>query len=241
MSKYSGAALVLAVFAGLFLSFRIQRRTWAETFKVSTIVLCAAAVVAAPFLLRNAVEFNSDFLGTGTMQKTWAEAYGRTEVPTLSPAQLLKQRLWWYQMFTSFFGVFGYQSRYLAAPFYALYFLFVLLSVSGPAASFVFKGDGNGGKAQEPMRLVWFTLILAVVFNFASLVAASCLNVGGPQGRYLLPSELAIVALMLAGLDRLPERISRAAVVSLTLFNAAASVSSLIVLYRLFGFVGRPY
>lgn len=55
------------------------------------------------------------------------------------------------------------------------------------------------------------------------------MNLGGAQGRYLLPSEVALLALLVGGLSRLG-KFGKYVVLSLVIFNAAVCIGAFVML-----------
>jgi hypothetical protein len=102
---------------------------------------------------------------------------------------------------------------------------------SGVAGSVV-AGSGVAGSAVNGSppsvgspRAQWFVWIMIVAFPLCNLLAnlaATIVNVTGPHGRYLFPSELCILALTIAGLSRF--KIGKQLVVSLIALNALITV-----------------
>ncbi len=82
-------------------------------------------------------------------------------------------------------------------------------------------------------------LALCVTFNLAGMVYASTVNLGGPQGRYLIVSEIPAMAILIAGLAALGPRVGRWAVIILLAFTAAVCAGAWIMLWRLYGFPAR--
>lgn len=98
-------------------------------------------------------------------------------------------------------------------------------------------GDSTNLTARLQSRidlLMWICLSLIALINLASMIWASTQNLGGPQGRYLFNSELPVMALMLAGLNK-PAGVGDRLVIVFLVFNALVAVGSWIWLFQLYG------
>jgi hypothetical protein len=89
-------------------------------------------------------------------------------------------------------------------------------------------------KAATINTLMWSSLALTVAVNIASMIWASVYNYGGPQGRYLITSEIPIMALIVAGLSLCGKKLGKNLVVLFLLFNTAISIYSWFYLFHLY-------
>lgn len=262
LSKYSGLALVPAVLMGVCASGAINGTAGWLTVKQLAMLVLTCVFASAWCFIRNAVEFHGDFLGTQTMYHAWAIAYHKPLTYHLPFWNIAFSLRWWRMMFFSFWGLFGYMDLYLWRPIYLAYLGYAVAAGLGWAMAALRNGKrapagASGADAprtpaaakKQPQlsgdrelmrsRLLWICLASVPAFNLAAMIWASTGNLGGPQGRYLFCSELPIVALLLAGLDRLGGRFGDRLVLTFVLFNAAVCLGAWIMLIRLHGIAGR--
>lgn len=245
LSKYSGLAVAPTAVVAVGLALWLHKASARQIMSFAAVGFVSAALSCGWWFWRSYGEFGGDLTGTKTMRATWAATYKRPET-FIAPWPILRQRQWWNQLFTSFWAVFGYQSRYLWPPVYAAYLFFLAIAALTPLFSLSKRlRAGSAGSAPSKKELesisIWASLMLFVFFNFVSLIAASCFNLGGPQGRYLFASEAAIIALIVAGLGQLKGRLADAAVLLFALFNIVVCIGSFVFLHQLFGFTTRLY
>lgn len=245
LSKYSALALLpVACFALIFASW-IHALTLKDFVVRAGMMALTAGLVATPLFVRNYLVFDGDILGTQTMRKTWGETYNRSTVQ-MSFWQVLKQRVWWQQVYTSFWAVFGYQSRYIPNVFYGGYLTFIVLSAGACFAKlaqtiqrqrdfFSFPATISEREKCKPKAL-WMIVILSIALNFFGLVYGATQNLGGPQGRYLFGSEIPFMLLILSGLWAFPARVKHLLVGAFIAFNAITLAYSFFMLYSTFGF-----
>ena len=245
ITKYSGLAIIPVLGLAMIASIFIHGTSIA--LALSSIV-CAGVLAAALsvwWFVQNAQQYPGDFMGTHTMYKSWAETFHREMHYYLPPSHIIKSLRWWRMTFFSYWGLFGYMNKYLWRPVYIAYVGLVLAAVLG--------GVGRGailivngikawrlGKLSSPSKaaladsLMWGSLALTIVVNIASMIWASVYNYGGPQGRYLITSEIPIMALIVAGLSLLGKRLGNGVVVLFLLFSAAVSIYSWLYLFHLY-------
>ena len=92
--------------------------------------------------------------------------------------------------------------RYLWRPIYILYLGYLIAAMFGwlkSAKADMVNAAANGSRREF---FVWITMIAFPLCNLLANLAATVVNVTGPHGRYLFPSELCILALIIAGLRR---------------------------------------
>lgn len=85
---------------------------------------------------------------------------------------------------------------------------------------------------------VWLMLLLCCLFNLAGMVYASMENLGGPQGRYMLISDAAVIAILLGGIQRIP-RAGKQIAIALVAFTASVCAGSWLMLFRIYGMGAR--
>jgi hypothetical protein len=81
--------------------------------------------------------------------------------------------------------------------------------------------------------------IFCSLTNLLLSLAASSTGVAGPQGRYLFPAEIPLMALLLGGLSKFPGRTGRLLICTLLVFNVFTYLYASVFLYSLYGFKVR--
>jgi 4-amino-4-deoxy-L-arabinose transferase-like glycosyltransferase len=245
VSKYSGLCVVPVVFVFMLLA------GWLNNASVKSIALNMSVLILLPvsitagFFIRNFLVFNGDILGTQTMYKTWSETFHIEVRGQVSLWRTIKDGLWWRQVFDSFWGVFGYQNRYLPTKVYDTYLFLVLGGISGLLLQAFTSGrkllsSTINDKAKYIEPAIWTMLTVAFLANVYAMIYAASVNLGGPQGRYLFATELPAMALLLAGM-RVYGKAGRVMAIGLVVFNAIVAVAAWYMLWQLFGFQAKPY
>ncbi len=246
ITKYAGLAIIPVVGLALIASIFVQGTS---LVLAAQSILCAgilAATLSIWWFVQNAQQYPGDFMGTHTMYASWAKTFHRDMNYYLPASHIIKSLRWWRMTFFSYWGLFGYMTKYLWRPVYFVYLGLVLAAVLG-----VLKGAyqlfaiSSGGAAkliplfkekQNQINIImWGSLALTGVINIVSMIWASMYNLGGPQGRYLITSEIPLMALMLGGLSLLGKKAGKHFVMAFLLFNVAVSIGSWIYLFRLYG------
>ncbi len=252
LSKFSALAVVPVVFFAIVAACWIYKMNASQTIMRLGLTGLSASLICVPWFARNAAVFNGDWLGTNTMRDTWAKTFNRSIEP-VSLISVLKQKVWWQQLFCSFWAVFGYQKHYLPAAFYLSYLLMIVISLGGTftqisqavrarviSCDFVRQareGDTEHLKNLAAPLILWFSVALSC----AGLLYAAVQNLGGPQGRYLFPSEVAFMAVILMGLHGVNEKWGRWLVYVFVGLNGVTLVFSIVMLYSMFGVRLKPY
>ena len=130
LSKFSALAVVPAAFVAIVCACWIYKLNVAQTLVRLGIFAGTAAAVCIPWFARNAAVFGGDWLGTNTMRESWAKTFNRSVEP-VSLSSVLKQKVWWQQLFCSFWAVYGYQKHYLPGAFYVSYLTIFAACVVG--------------------------------------------------------------------------------------------------------------
>ncbi len=252
LSKFSALAVVPVVF------FAIASAGWIYRLSFLQILmrLCLAAGVAIlfclPWFARNAAVFGGDWSGTNTMRESWGKTFNRS-IESQSLSSVLKQKVWWYQLFCSFWAVYGYQRIYLSAVFYLGFLISILISIAGIFTQFsqtlkekslpllFIKRPDVGQEEFVKKQAAWLSLSLSGLLSWAGLLYAAVQNLGGPQGRYLFPSEIAFMALILCGLAAFGRKWGRWLVSGFIVWNAITLLFSIVMMYSMFGLKLKPY
>lgn len=252
LSKYSALACLPVFFFAIAAASWIYRLTLLETAKRIGLTIAVAALLTMPWFARNASVFAGDWSGTRTMKESWAKTFNRS-IESQSLMTVLKQKVWWQQLFCSFWGVYGYQKHYLPAVFYIGYLLSIVISCAGIFTQFsqtlkkntvpiVFlrrPEDGQEDFVKE--QAAWLSLWLSMILSWAGLLYAAVQNLGGPQGRYLFPSEIAFMSVILLGLSGLGQKWGKWLVFAFVAGNAITLLFSIVMLYSMFGVKLKPY
>lgn len=242
LCKYTGATVGVVAVLAVVASARMHKSPRALLAKCLGIIVLMPAAVSGVWFWRNNQVFPGDFLGTHTMYETWAETFGRRHNYYLSPWKVIKQKEWWSGIFHSFWGLFGYMNRFLPRPVYSLYQAFMALSVMGWLKSCLSRSNlPESGRAAGEDAAIYILMAVAVVLNLLAVIWASTGNLGGPQGRYLFPSEIPVMLILLAGLNKLAGKHSRYLVGAFVVFNAVVAIGAWFMLYSIYGLHSRPY
>jgi hypothetical protein len=243
LSKYSGLAVMPVVGMTLIAGAVINRTPVARAVMALTMCAMAATAVSGWWFVRNFYEFNGDFMGTQTMYRTWATTFNRELNYQVSAWSIIKEFRWWRMMFFSFWGLFGYMTKYLWRPVYFVFLGYFLVGALGAIRNGVIWTRSRIGamtRADAATLTIWACMTLTVLLNLTAMIWASTKNLGGPQGRYLFPSEIPVMALLLLGMNRFGNRWSRVLVLSFIGFNAIVCLGSWLWLFQMYGFHNRP-
>jgi 4-amino-4-deoxy-L-arabinose transferase-like glycosyltransferase len=243
LSKYSGLCLVPVVIAFMVVACWLHRVPVGQAIKNLAALALVPLALTAGFFIRNILEFNGDALGTQTMYKTWSETFHIQTHGQGSLWRIIKNNTWWQQVFNSFWAVFGYQNKYLPKKIYDTFFFIVLAGFAGSLLEGLrgIRGLlGAGERTRYAEAATWAMMSVAFLANMFAMVYAASVNLGGPQGRYLFATELASMALLLAG-TRAYKSAGKVMVVSFIVFCAVTCVFSWHMLWVLFGWQAKPY
>lgn len=239
LTKYSAYAVFPATLLGLLLAFHKAKTPPLKILLHLFVCAASALAVSLWWFLRTLKLYPGDLLGTKTMFRTWAVTYHRDLNFYMTPWQVMKEHRWWRSILFSFWGLFGYMDIYLWRWVYWTYFGYMLLALSTSlrAAFLCLKNWKNlQPSSQEQARAyTWAVLGATLVGNIMAMVYASTVNLGGGQGRYLFPSEIPIMSLLVAGLH-LTGNWRKPLLLSLVIFNALVSIGCFIYLFPRYGF-----
>ncbi len=244
LSKFSTLAVIPVVALAVVASTIIHGSGWGLAVLSLMAMGAAGAAVSGWWLVRNYYEFNGDIMGTKTMYATWAKLFNRKQDFYLPPSHIVKNFSWWRMLFFSYWGLFGYMTRYMWRPVYVVYAVFFFPSIVGIIRT-TFSGIktclADGRRLLTAQSIAWICLLLIVLINIASIVWASMVNLGGPQGRYLFTSEIPIISLIILGLNSICRKYGHKFVIAFVFWNAMVCIGSFIYLFSLYGFNPRPY
>lgn len=237
ITKYSGLAVIpvlgLAMIASIFLHGSSIGAALLSFFCAGLLALA----LSAWWFLQNGAQYVDangvhDYMGTQTMYRSWAQTFHREMNYYLPVSHIIKSLRWWRMTFFSYWGLFGYMTKYLWRPVYFAYLGMVLLAVLGGLKGLLQIKLNKPTKAEI---ISWSSLALVVIVNISSMIWASTKNLGGPQGRYLITSEIPIQALIVGGLSLFGPKSGKWLVLAFLIFNTAVSIGAWIYLFKLYG------
>jgi 4-amino-4-deoxy-L-arabinose transferase-like glycosyltransferase len=224
LSKYSGYCVLITTFIILLLVVYLHRNKLKEQFILLGCMALIILFLTSWWFIRNYFQFGGDITGVKTMHSIWTLTYHRYLQSFASPIGVVLSTRFWRMLFFSFWGWFGYMTRDLPRLIYYGYLIFVIL------ASLCFIRENFKHKISQP----WLVLIVCFAINLAVCVYGTYSGVAGPQGRYLFPSEIPIMAMLIAGLGACQNNWSRGFLIVLVAFNVLAYCYSSFFLYRLY-------
>jgi hypothetical protein len=177
--------------------------------------------------------FSGDFLGVKTGLKVFAPAAHQSMDYQKPPWQVVTSIRWWRFIFFSFWGLFGYMTRWMWRPIYLDYLGVFVLAIAGWMKTKVVRPPVPRSQLVQPA--IWLLFAACALVN---LVALLCMQFGGPQGRYFFISEIPLIALMLEGLRRLGPRWGPRTIVGFLAFNIIVCLGVWVMLFRLYGLPG---
>ncbi|HEY9713440.1 MAG TPA: glycosyltransferase family 39 protein [Chroococcales cyanobacterium] len=249
LCKYSGYSIYPAAALALILTVIIHRISIVDTLKYVATISGIALALSGWWFYNTYHDYHGDLLGTKTMRDIWARTYNRPLEYYQSPSHIIKELRWWRMTAFSYWGMFGYMTRYLYRPLYFGYLGFMLISALAGIKQLVMgmiglfkKQDLDAAERKERAieRAIWWTFATCCIFNIGAMIWASTINLGGAQGRYLFPSEAPLMALLVAGLKNVGGKAGRILVVSLVVFNALVAIWAFIWLFPVYGFRVKP-
>jgi|AGTN01.2.fsa_nt_gi hypothetical protein len=235
LSKYTTLTLVPVIVSVLLVAGLLNGLS-ASAIALSLVLFIATFSVSCGWwFFRNYAEYSSDILGTRTMYETWSQILPRENGQIVNPWPPVQKFSWWRFVFFDFWGLFGYMNRYLWRPFYIALLILSGTSIVGWVGSLrssrTLVGLGAASAEQKKSFAVWVTLLSCVLLNFASVLQVTLSNVSGPHGRYLFPSELAIMALLLAGFSKFQPVVCKVFTWMLFAICVAANLSGFLMYY----------
>lgn len=224
LSKYSGYCVILTAAVSLLLIVYKNK----EKYRIQIALLAAMGIgtvlLTGWWFLRNYFAFNGDITGVKTMYTIWTSTYHRYVEKFASPFAILISTRFWRMLFFSFWGWFGYMTRSLPRAIYYGYLGFFIASI----LSFFRRKNYQ-------INLIWFIILFCFITNISMCIYGTYSGVAGPQGRYLFPSEIPIISMLVAGLNYWGNRWSKYLTISFIIFNAAAYLYSYLYLLKLYG------
>jgi hypothetical protein len=136
---------------------------------------------------------------------------------------------YWRFIFFDFWGLFGFMNRYLWRPLYWIYFALFITAIVGWLKSAV--ESVKQSSTQSTNQPIWEFFAACVVLNLVAVLYVTVTGVSGPHGRYLFPSELPILSLLLAGFSAFGVRTQRILTGLLLLLCLVSTVSGWLTYY----------
>ncbi|MBX9687729.1 MAG: hypothetical protein K2X27_13570 [Candidatus Obscuribacterales bacterium] len=232
LSKYSGLAIIPVLALALISSIFIHGSSIGSAVFSFLLAALVAISLSGWWFIQNAQQYPGDFMGTKTMYLSWAKTFHRDIHYYLPASHIIKDHRWWRMSFFSYWGLFGYMNKYLWKFIYFIYLGLVLSAVAGWIRG-LFRAKSYAHRKTE--ILMWSCLGLTVLINISSMIWASVYNLGGPQGRYLITSEIPIMALLIGGFSLFGKSIGRILTLSLLSLNTAVTIGTWIYLFLAYG------
>ncbi|MBU6450309.1 MAG: hypothetical protein KGS72_00915 [Cyanobacteria bacterium REEB67] len=258
LTKYPGLAVFPACALGFIAAAILNRESLKKTTAQALLAAAIAATTCLWWFMRTGAIFDGDYLGTQTMFRTWAKTYNRPLAPHIPVSAVLKQKSFWRMTIFSFWGMFGYMTIYLWRPLYIIYMVLMGTALAGgikalitrvmntsavqglkktkadlPTMSFLTDEEG---RARKVKTATWMVLSTCYLSNVAAMIYAMTKNLGGGQGRYLFPSEIPIIALMLGGFYLTGAKIGKPLIIFFVAFNVIVYLVSFQLLAGKYGF-----
>lgn len=231
LCKHTGLSLAPAILFGVVMCCYSNSMSLLQMVSRVMALLFAAFAASGWWFVRNYSEFSGDWLGTRTMYDSWKTVLQSDSNGVIKhPWPELTKMAYWRFMFFDYCGLFGYMDRYLWRPVYMIYLAFWGASTLGTIIAFRTQ-QRVAVKQWVKNNAVWLMLIAFPICNFLANVVATSMNVTGPHGRYLFPSEIPILACIIAGLAALGHRIGSASIVALIALNAVVTIGAWCAFY----------
>lgn len=233
LSKYTTMTLVPVMVASLIAAGLLNGLSASALALSLALFTLAFSATCGWWFLRNHTLYGNDILGTRTMYETWSQILPRENGQIVNPWPPVQKFSWWRFVFFDFWGLFGYMNRYLWRPFYIAFLVLSATAAVGfvkSVARLISEG-ADSCVEKKKTSAVWAMLLSCALLNFASVLQVTFSNVSGPHGRYLFPSELAIMALLLAGFSRFGPRVCKVCSLLLLIVCAAANLTGFLTYY----------
>ncbi len=157
--------------------------------------------------------------------------YNKHFDPALTMQAVIFSSYFWRMLFFSFWGWFGYMTHSLPRIIYYGYLFFVALA---GGLGIHYWRSLKDIKNIQPRASTWILFVTCIILNL--LMSAYCVyaQVSGPQGRYMFPSEIPIMSMLIAGLHCAGKKWSNKLILAMLVFNFAAYCYSTYFLYQLY-------
>ncbi len=257
LCKYAAYSIFFGVAFAFLAAAWLHRSSLSVIGKNVSLVGVTFVLTCAWWFVRELEQYPGDLLGINTMYRTWAVHFNKPLNYGENIWHVIKDAYRWRVAIDSFWGVFGYLTRYLPRVLYTIYFAFVLLATVGGAfklfdlpAGYRFMKANVRRKAdphwppeiKEKLEkvIIFSTFAICLVVNLAAMTYSASKSLGGLQGRYLFGSEVPILAFLIAGLMAHSRQYGKWLVIALVVFNAVVFFVAVAMLYPRYGLHMRP-
>jgi 4-amino-4-deoxy-L-arabinose transferase-like glycosyltransferase len=224
LSKYSGYCVLITTFLALLIVLYLHKTKIKNQLVLLVTMAVLVLLLVGWWFVRNYFQFNGDISGVKTMHSIWTMTYHRYLQSFTSPIGVLFSTRFWRMLFFSFWGWFGYMTRSLPRLIYYGYLAFVILAC----------GRFIRNSLNLKIDWSWIVLILCFLTNLAVCVYGTYSGVAGPQGRYLFPSEIPIMAMLIAGLAIGSDKWSNRLIIALLTFNVISYFYASFYIFKLY-------
>ena len=242
LAKYSGYCVLLTSAVFIPIIIYLHRKRLKGQLALAASMGLITLFLTLWWFVRNYFQFAGDITGVKTMNDIWQLTYHKHLIAFDSPLAPLVNTRFWRMLFFSFWGWFGYMTRSLPRVLYYGYLSFIIVSAAQFISNIIdkqqkgklnllphlktlltldldFPVSAAGSGIVWIRSWTWLLLITCFVLNFISCMYGCYSGVAGPQGRYLFPSEIAIMALLLGGLASKRDKWSEYSIMALVAFN----------------------
>ncbi len=216
---------ILLYLADRFLAYKALRCTaksrparefWRETGCRAGLMAGLVLLLAGWWFIHNAVIYQGDILGMRTSDY-YGELYGVGGCkPSLSNSashmhwslwRLLVTEQWLWKSYKSYIGCFGYMNVWLDKRVYLFFTLLWSLALTGLLSLTLIHKDRRPFASITKQGLFTGALLLALPIPFFLSLYYTFFNNLQPQGRYLLPMIIPMMAFVTRGLQQLIDRL----------------------------------
>ncbi len=236
LCKYSALAVMPSIALLLMAAAYLHKQRPQKVLLALAISAGIAVALSSWWFIRNAHEFPGDIFGTKSLYQTWSSRYHMQKHTWM-------QLSFWRFLYFSYWGLFSYMTKYMWRPIYLQYTAILICGLLGLVRAMLggWKRQLSALKPSENQDLViWFSFGLAVFSSIVLTVCGAANGVSGPQGRYLFPSEVPFLSLLLAGLFSLSQRWGKRVIALFVGFNAAVCLGVLVWFIHMYGFHWTP-
>jgi hypothetical protein len=231
LSKYSGLHLLPISGLFLFISAYLHKQQLNKLLRYALTFLFVIVIFTSWWFIRNYLQFDGDFMGVKTMNHLWKLIYHTYTGPPLSMQAVIFSTFFWRTLFFSFWGWFGYMTHSLPR---MIYYIYLFFSVFASGLGIKYWRSAKNTNIVSAQTATWLLFALCIVSNLFMCAYCCCSQVSGPQGRYMFPSELAIMSVLVAGLHSVNKKWSIKAILTMLVFNFAAYCYSTYFIYQLY-------
>ncbi|MDR3612713.1 MAG: hypothetical protein P4L53_04050 [Candidatus Obscuribacterales bacterium] len=206
LTKSNSLCLLPAIAFAIWSACQVQALPTSYFLKLFATFGLTLAASSGWFFTRNYLEFGGDFLGSKTMYKIWEPSLEHKDGKAIMPWPAVTKLAWWRFVFFDFWGLFGFMNRYLWRPFYFVFL--ALCATAGIGNCLTVKNAKTDLTEMEHKKetAIWRFLAICAALNFLAVFYVTASGLSGPHGRYLFPTELPLLALILRGFSGLGDK-----------------------------------